>query len=460
VASALRERFPAIAEEQPELLAHHCEAAGAIDDAIQFLESAGRRATAASAYAESSRHLTRALGLLVTRPQTPARDVLELELQMGLGIALIATRGYASSELESVFMRAKELCERIAPGPRLFPVLRGRAAFHMARAEYAIARPLAEQCLEQAQQVGDSGFFLAGGSPLITTLFVLGDFAGVLALHERMSEIHDPAQHGALTFVFGEDPMLVARAFAALALQITGHSGRALELAEEGLRIARQRGHPIDIATALVYLAWLHQVRGEGPAAREYAREACDLARDQSLFFWGAFGLQVLGWSEGCCGEPEAGVALLRQGQALWSSGGIGTGRLAFLLWIAETELRAGRVEAARSAAEESLAHHRAHGEVHVLADLLRLHGDIALAGDVADPAAAQAHYERALEIARSQGARAFELRAATRLARLLAEQGRASAARALLQPIHAALVGSFQSADMEPARELLAQLA
>ena len=116
------------AERLPEhyhALAHHYSRSGNTAKAVDYLQRAGHQAVERSAYAEAISHLTTALDLLTTLPESRERSQQELVVQMTLGMALRATRGAAAPEVERLYTRARELCERVGEPPQLFRVLWG-----------------------------------------------------------------------------------------------------------------------------------------------------------------------------------------------------------------------------------------------------------------------------------------------------------------------------------------------
>ena len=119
-----------------------------------------------SANAEAIRHLTTALELLKSLPDTLERTRRELELQIALGAPLIATKGYGAPEVGAAYDRALELCRKIGETPELFPVLFGLWAFYLVRAELKKARELAEQLLNLAQRVEDPALLLEAHTAL------------------------------------------------------------------------------------------------------------------------------------------------------------------------------------------------------------------------------------------------------------------------------------------------------
>ena len=107
--------------------------AGLTEQAIVYWEKAGERAIQRSANAEAIERLSKALELLATVPETPERMRRELALQTRLGPAVIAVKGYAAPDVETVYSRARELCARVADCPQLlFSTLRGLWLFHHA----------------------------------------------------------------------------------------------------------------------------------------------------------------------------------------------------------------------------------------------------------------------------------------------------------------------------------------
>ena len=131
VAEIMETRFADLVQTEPELVAHHYTEAGAADQAIPYWQRAGQQALQRSANLEAVQHLTTALELLAPLPETPARAQQELDLQIALGPAWMATKGIAAPEVEQTYARARALCEQIGDTPQLFPTLRGLWRFYL-----------------------------------------------------------------------------------------------------------------------------------------------------------------------------------------------------------------------------------------------------------------------------------------------------------------------------------------
>ena len=185
IAQVLEARFPETTEAQPELLAHHYTEAGLIAQALPYWRQAGQRALERSAYVEAISHLTKGLEVLRTLPDTMDHTQQELDLQTILGLVLIASKGYASPDVERVYAQARALCQRMGETIQLFPVLRGSWLFYLNRGELQVARELGEQLLRLAQGAQDPLLLLEAHSAPGVTLFWLGELARARAHLEQ-----------------------------------------------------------------------------------------------------------------------------------------------------------------------------------------------------------------------------------------------------------------------------------
>jgi predicted ATPase len=139
VGSVLEALYGEQTEQVAMQLARHFEQAGLTEKAVMYLLQAGRRAAQLSAYQEVIAHLNKGLALLERLPETRERAQQELELQVVLGTALLATKGYAATEVEQTYRRASQLCQQLYAGEtaQIFPILFGRWAFYQVRGSIA-----------------------------------------------------------------------------------------------------------------------------------------------------------------------------------------------------------------------------------------------------------------------------------------------------------------------------------
>ena len=153
---------------------------------------AARRALQRSANLEAVQHLTRGLALLAMLPETQARAQQELDLQLALAPVLMATKGFASPEVEQAYTRAMALCRQVGQSPQRFPALRGVWAFYHTRNQLDTARELAEQLLQLAQTLQHRGFLLEAHRAMGETLSRPGEWAAARAHFEAAMALYDP----------------------------------------------------------------------------------------------------------------------------------------------------------------------------------------------------------------------------------------------------------------------------
>jgi predicted ATPase len=459
-AQVLAERFPETVEAQPELLAHHYTEAGLSAQAIPYWQRAGQRASERSAYVEAIAHLTRGLEVLNTLPDTPERTQQELVLQTTLGPALLATKGYAAPEVGRVYARAQELCQQVGETPQIFSTLYGLYYFHVIRAEFHRARELAEQLLRMAQHHQDHSFLLLAHLALAGALFHLGELTLCRTYLEQGIALYDAQQHHALAFRYGIDPGVYFLAYAARPLWLLGFPEQARTRIREALTLARTLAHPFSLAFTLHWTTTIHQWRREAPAAQEQAEVSMAFSREQGFALWVPGGTVLRGWALTEQGHIEEGITQMRQGMTAWQATGAEVDRPYYLALLAEGYGKAGQAEAGLRVLAEALAVTEAIEERYYEAELNRLQGVLLLACSTEQHAEAETCFRQALDIARRQQAKSWELRAAMSLARLWQQQGKRDAARHLLAPIYGWFTEGFDTTDLQEAKVLLDELA
>ena len=456
VVDALATAFPERAAAHPDVLAWHAEKAGRSDDAIAGYQRAGEHAQARSAHAEAGRHLRHALALLATEPAGEGRDAREAVLQLTLTGSLIPALGYAHLECEAALERARVLCEAIGDTRRLGWALGGLSAVYFDRGEVERARELAVRVLTGAEASGDWELERLGHSGIANAEFDQGRFTSSLVHAEAVRSLYDPERDEATLVSPFESVM---HGFPARILAMLGWQDRALARAREGVELARQRDHPYSLGQSLSYEALVHESRGDLGALREVAAEMMTVAEAQGFPLLLSMGRVFLAGARVAGGEPEAidellaGLAAAAQGRTRTSDAPL------YVAFLAEAFRNAGRIEEARGTAEMGLALAARTGQRLADARLLRLQGELILASGGA-PGEAEALFQRALDVARAQDARTYELRAAMSLARLWREQGRSAEAHSLLAPIYAWFTEGFDTRDLVEAKALLEELA
>jgi predicted ATPase len=461
IAQVLAERFPGIAETQPELLAHHYTEADLYEQAIAYWQRAGQRASARSAYREAISHLTTGLGLLSTLPATSERAQHELTLQVTLGPALIALKGQSAPEVAQVYTRARELAQQVGDTLELCQVLWGLRVFYLMRAELHTARELAEQALSVAQRHHDPDRLMMAHMVLGGTLFYLGDVATALRHLEQGRAFGAPQPEPVRAAAYGrEESGASDLSYEATALWLLGYADQALQRSHEALALARELAHPVALAITLHWTARLHACRREWRAVYEYGERVMALSAEHGFAQWFAVGMRYRGWALVAQGQVEEGMAQMHQSltdsRAMESKLGESYG----LTGLAEAHAYLGQVAAGLRLLAEAQSIVEQHAVRWVEAEIHRLKGELLLKHAIPDTHQAETCFQQALAVARSQHARSWELRAATSLARLWQSQDKHQDAYALLAPVYGWFTEGFDTADLKDVKGLLEQLA
>jgi class 3 adenylate cyclase/tetratricopeptide (TPR) repeat protein len=457
VVDVLRERFPERVAAEPEVVARHADAAGRSDDAIMYYGRAGERARSRSAHEEAIGQIRRAILLLAIRPTGVERDARELGLQLALGTSVAAVRGFASADLEAASDCAVTLAEGLGDVAQLSLARLNLAAVYFSRGEVERGRALAAEELAAAEARGDREHVLIGHVTMAAPEHFQGKFASSLTHCEQAIGLYDPVHHHGLLRVLSADQGVLALTWAAQNLWYLGRPDAALTRAREAVALARRLDHPFSQAFAQFFEMAVHGLRRDVPAWRECAAGVIALSETQGFPL--LLGLGRAYHAAACVAAGEhAALPEIMDGLALAAATGNQLGASFSFFFVAEAQHAAGQLVEAQGTVAAGLAVAAQTGQPFCDANLNRLDGDLLLAtGGPADEAAAR--YHRALAIAREQGARSFELRAATSLARLWRDQGKRAEARALLAPVYAWFTEGFDTRDLIDAKALLAEL-
>jgi class 3 adenylate cyclase/tetratricopeptide (TPR) repeat protein len=452
VATVLERDFADLVDGQPELLAFHLTAAGAIERAVDQWLRAGQHAVARLAYLEAIRHFERGLAAAATLPEGAARYGREIELPLARGLSFFTAEGFRSAKAAQAYARARHLAEGQGNAHQLFVAVYGLWQSADANAQGVECRRLSNRLLRLTRDSAGDGLRLQAHHAAWPTCLRAGEPIAARDHCDEGRRLYDPDRHRSHRLLYGgHDPGVCARYIGAQVYWLLGYPEQSLVFATEALEMAEHIGHPLSFQMSLVYNARLHLDRGEPEMALQRLGTVESLVAEQRL---GLFEEpQILrGAALVAHGALNEAVVCLREGLARRA------GDLSAMACLATALTRRGDHAAALATAKEGLKTQEEMGRYWLDAELHRLEG-IALCG-LNELDESQNALEDALRIARRQQAKAYELRAATSLARLWGEQGRRTEARDLLAPVYGWFTEGFDTADLKEAKALLGELA
>jgi class 3 adenylate cyclase/predicted ATPase len=458
IAEVLERLFPNLVKTQPEILAYHWRNDSGHEQAVRYYRMAGEIAASRSANVEAIAHLNEGLLLLKTLPPGPARDRLELPLQLLRAGALRATKGFAAQETGAAYRRAHELCQSIGEPSQLVATLNGLYSYHLVRSEANFAAKTAAELLELAEKEGNTTYLMIGHRSVGCVLAQFGRQTAALAHFNKSLSFYDPAVHGQLAFLYGTDHKQTAASFRSHTLWLLGRPEQAEASQRESLAHAETLKHVPSIAQALTYLCFLRVLAREYDSVAAHATRQLRLSQKASFVLMEASARFWLAAARRGKTAPDEILREMQRATELWWSTGARQYRSYVLTVIAETYLDAGRPEEGLVVIAEGkelldLTDERwAEPELHRVEGILRL----------ALPERSGDHGEsslwQAIEVARKQEALMWELRSAVSLATLLRERGSGTEAVRLLEPIYRRFSEGFACPDLMAAKDLLSR--
>ena len=463
-------------------LAVHYEQGRNHERAIHYLEQAARKALRQGAAYEALHHLRTALRLLQTIPTLKGQSERELTLQTLLAPALMTAKGYATTEIEQLYDRILALAQQVEHVPRVFPVLLGVGAFHVVRGKYLMARDVATRLLGIAEQAQDPELLVEAHALMGVMAFYLGEFTTARAQLERGIALYDPTQHQTHMLHYGQDPWVVCCAYLAWTLWTLGYPERAQAQSREAIAYAQQLQHPMSQAFALGLAGILQNNCRDVLAGQARAEELIALATQHGLPYWVAQGTIARGRALVQKGRASEGLVQIQQAMHARQEED-GVERRPTFVVLAEAYAATGQVEAGLQTLAEAHATAQRNGEGFAEAEVYRLIGELTLQRETRDwrpetsspppqasrlkPLAsrggtqeAEGYFLKAIDIARQQQAKVYELRAITSLARLWQQQGKRADAHRLLSEIYHWFTEGFATHDLQEAKALLDELS
>jgi class 3 adenylate cyclase/predicted ATPase len=454
----LEDRFPEIVETQPEVLARHCTEAGFAEKAVSYWVKAGRQAISQCAMIEAVAQLSKGLDLLSGIHDSVARQQQELDLQIALGHALLATKGYGASEPGEAYVRARQLCEQLNRPAQLGTILAGQFAFRQVRAELEQAERHAEEISQLGDALDDVMWKCLGWVYRGHTCTYLGKFTDASICAANAMRLWEP-QYRALALT-PADPYVVSLIFLSRALLCLGQIARARLLGDEALAEA-QRLSPYTLAFALAHIwivDWALEGINSAPTMSLSANEAVAISSEHGFPLWLGESNVLRGWCLGAVGQTLEGISLVRQGIDICRATGSNILIPFFLTVLAEIYGIARQPEEGLHQLAEAAKLVQRTQERWAEAEMHRLRGTLLLSTH--DVAAAENSFQQALTVAQHQSAKFWELRAALDLARLWCDQGKHTEAHDLLAPIYGWFTEGFDTPVLQDAKALLDQLA
>jgi class 3 adenylate cyclase/predicted ATPase len=459
IAETVRDQLPEQAHAQPEIVAHHFTQAGVPAPAVEWWGEAGDLALRRSAYAEAIAHLEQAIRMADGLGKGADQRRSRLRLQITYGNALRLARGFGVTETQAAFAVARDLAADVEDVAERFPAYYGLWSGSFLRGDLVSMQEVAAAFLRDVESRPASPEAAIAHRISGMTRWFEGNFVAARRHLEQVLAIYDAVRDRELVFRFGQDVASPAMVYLAMALWSSGVLDRARSLHEGAVHHALRTMHVPTISYAYGHAAVFEMIRRDRVRVAPHLEALLALTREHVIPVWIAFGAFQDGWVRARSADRETGIQKMHEGIRLLRLQLLETFMPLFMTLLAETEAEVGRPDKGLAIVDEQLATIERTGQRWYLAELHRARGEMLLRCRPRDATAAESAFTRAIDIARGQSAKLFELQAAVSLVRLWREQGKSAEARDLLGPIYDWFTEGAGTPDLDDAKALLEQL-
>jgi predicted ATPase len=375
-----------------------------------------------------------------------------MDIQLALGIPLIAVHGYAPTEAREAFSRARTLCLQLGNIPEYFQALFGLWGHSWMCGKNDDALRMADEFLSRSRALSDPIPLMVAHRVMGSTLLTIGNFRSSANHFEEAIKLSISKKKAPLYNLYMVEPQAASLLLLSWDLWFLGYPDQSLSRVSEALALAQELGHAYTIAFAHYMTSVVHLLRRDAARAFENAEKSFEVSQEQRFSLYLILSRISRGRALGDVGRFEEARAEIALGIDEARRNGVGFMLPMMDSWLADAHAGAGENECALRIVERVLAN---IGDVTGRSwesELHRQRAQILLALNPSKVREAESHIKKSIEVARGQGAKSLELRATTSLAELWRRQERADEARALLEPICRWFDEGAETADLRRA--------
>ena len=421
LADSIESYLPDLGTNQPELLAHHWSRAERPREASYYWLAAGHRANEQSASIEAESHLRHGLEAIQALEPSENRDRRELELQIALGNALMAMKGYGSEEVGVVYRRALDLCEELSDTENRIPVQYGLWANLFSRLQLTSCLDLSGRLIDISAASEDIVSKMQGHRLHAFGLLHMGDVEESLIHADIAIDLYDPQHHSNLAYVYSQDPRVATLMCHTWAHWHLGRPDQSLKAAQLSVKYAEELDHPHSIAYAHAWcLSRAHLLRREPDEALKSANQGIEVATEYEFPLHRAQALVGLAAAHSIMGDTQAALSSMEAAMKDYERTGARLQRVMFMSLCAEVFFRAGRLDSASDALDEAQRAAEENSAYWWAPEIWRLRGTIMSTQNSLNVDQAERCFQQAYEIAVSQKGTMPALRALTSLVALI----------------------------------------
>jgi class 3 adenylate cyclase/tetratricopeptide (TPR) repeat protein len=457
IAVALIELRADAVERNPELVAHHLQEAGDWGDALEHWQKAGAAAMARAASREAVSHFANAIDCSKRLADVSGGAERMTRLHLAMANALMQADGYRSERLGQALDDARRAAADTALVELQCEVALSSAPFFCATGRNRDYLTLADEQLENHADLLPPAYVSGLWETKGLAHFDRGEWRFALEALRKARDLIDRTDASRRILVGGADQLMSTQAYFFRSLVAMSFIDEAVETTERFVQTIDRFQKPFDIAWALIVKCELCALLGHNEALLENATKIIEISERHGYTVRLSNGLSWRGIARSRLGELNAGIDDAHEGMVLWRGQGAVFHTPERICWLCDLLVRAGRLDEASQLLDEADAIVIDNDEACVLAECIRIRGQVAACQN--DLTGAVRLFEKSIAISQRQETRLFELRTTTQLATVLARQGRAQVGEPHLRAIIDAFDTKHEIVDLVAARKVLRTL-
>ncbi len=440
----------------PEIVALHMQSAERPAEAIVYWQKAGEQSVRHANNREAAAHFHRALSLLEAQPQTSERWRTELAILSQLGPALMSVHGWAAADVGEVVERAADVGRRLESSQELAPSIANLWVFHYACGRLDAAEKISDDLFRIARELNSSEVLLQAHHCAWPVCWGRGGLINAVEHIDAGLALYDEERHAHHRLLYlGHDPAVCGLSIASVLHAILGYPTRARDAGDRALALARRLNHDPSLVHGLWFVAEAQIACHDVAGVIVNTSELLKLAAQHGLPLQHAIGRVYRGWALVSAGKNKEGLALALEGVAQLERLGTRVFLSRAYCLVAEAYLIVGQYADGLEQASKAIHVASEIGDAFYSARLFQTRAKLMRASGQADDAI-EANWRRSLELARAQGAKLYELRAAIGLVSLWRCQGKRADGSDLLAPICGWFTEGRDTSDFNEAMALL----
>jgi len=461
IALSLTKHLPGLAENHPEVVAHHFEQAKMYSEAVVYWTKAGDKVRQHLAYDETLNYIERGLALIQQIKKEEDCSKLELNLLIIQAPVLMMTEGFASVRFFQASCRMKELAVQLGDDMSLFRALRGVITYELFAGKADEALNYARDALTIAESLKVDDAIMEAHRLIGQTSIYVGELSLSLKSFDQSISLYEATDKDTMSRLIGADPEIFSLIQSSHVAWNLGYPDQAQERAKRALAKADELERSYSQALCLFLNSVVSTYCGYMKDTLHYSQSCIELSKEYGFTMFANEAKTFLGVGMVENGDTEAGFRMMHEAIEARIQHNLLSGIHLHVGALAAMCFKTGDIDTGLQAVDRAIALREKSDDQYFLSEIYRLKGEFLAAKSKKD------HNEeiekclvKSIKIAKKQKAKSLELRSAMSMARLRKSQGKFDESLELVTNVYNWFKEGLETHDLLEAKNLMETLS